>query len=450
MAHNATSSFRFDTTAALALEAAFDGGSITADGGLPWLARVDSELGLCESLAACVPEWRRGAVKHSLENLVRQRVLQIACGYEDQDDADTLRSDPLFKLACGRLPQTGKDLASQPTLSRLENAPDSRACYRMAEALVELYVRRRGLHGAPSKVLLDFDSTDDPAHGEQEGVAYHGYFGQHQYHPLVVFDGETGQFVTVLLRPGNAHAGAGALSVLKRLVGKMHKAWPEVKIEIRADAGFALPAIYEYCEAQGIYYTIGLVPNPRLEALASSLVSLAQTASMLRTRRGADPKVRLLSEKSYEAGSWAKKRRVVYKAEVLEKGTNTRFVVTNKPEEAPQALYDRYVERGETENRIKDYKNGLRAERLSCHQFLANQFRLFLHAAAYWLLDILRERLVRRGFRRMQLDTLRLRIVKIGGRVRQLLTKVRLHLASRHPGQRLWQALSSTMKGVHE
>jgi hypothetical protein len=170
---------------------------------------------------------------------------------------------------------------------------------------------------------------------------------------------------------------------------------------------------------------------------------------MLRTRRGADPKVRLLSETSYQAGSWAKKRRVVYKAEVLEKGTNTRFVVTNRSE-APLALYESYAERGETENRIKDYKNALSADRLSCCKFWANQFRLLLHTAAYWLLDVLRERLVRRGFGQMQLETVRLRIVKIGGRVRQLLTKVRLQLASGHPGQRLWQALSSTMKGAHE
>jgi hypothetical protein len=449
MAHDATSPTRFDTPTALVLEAAFDGGRITSDGGLPWLARVDSELGLCEDLAAHVPEWRRGPVAHSLEDLVRQRVLQIACGYEDQDDADTLRVDPLFKLACGRPPETGRDLASQPTLSRLENAPNSRACYRMAQALVELYVRRRGRNGAPSKVLLDFDSTDDPAHGEQEGVRYHGYFGQHMYHPLLVFDGDTGQFVSAVLRPGNAHAGHGALSVLKRLVGRLREAWPGVRIEIRADAGFALPAVYEYCEAEDIYYTIGLVPNPRLEALAASLVKLAEVASMLRTRRGAHPKVRLLSEASYEAGSWAKKRRMVYKAEVLEKGANTRFVVTNRPE-APRELYDRYVERGETENRIKDYKRALLADRLSCMRFWANQFRLLLHAAAYWLLDVLRERLVRRGFRRMQLDTLRLWVVKIGGRVRQLFTKVRLHLASGHPGQRLWQALSSTVEGAYE
>ncbi len=264
MVHDATSLTHFDTPTALALEAAFDGGTLTADGGLPWLAQLDSELGLCESLAACVPEWRGeggSSVTHSLLDLVRQRVLQIACGYEDQNDATFLGSDPLFKLACGRLPRTDPDLASQPTLSRLENAPDRSACYRMAEeALVELYIRQRaGKLGAPKRVLLDFDATDDPAHGEQEGVAYHGYFGQHQYHPLLVFDGDTGQIVTAVPRPGNAHASHGALSVFKRLVERLREQWPETKIEIRADAGFAVPAVYEYCEEREIYYTIGLV-----------------------------------------------------------------------------------------------------------------------------------------------------------------------------------------------
>lgn len=452
MTHGATSSTTFDTSTALALEAAFDGGSLTADGGLPWLAQVDAELGVCQTLAECVPEWRRAtAVTHSLQNLVRQRVLQIACGYEDQNDADFLRTDPLFKLACGRLPHSDPDLASQPTLSRLDNAPDRRACYRMAEALIELYLSQRARRtGAPKRVLLDFDATDDPAHGEQEGVAYHGYFGQHQYHPLVVFDGDTGQFVTAMLRPGNAHASTGALSVLKRLVRRLRERWPETKIEIRADAGFAVPAIYDYCEEAGIHYTTGLVTNSRLSEQAERLGCVAKLTSILKARCGEHPKVRFLSEMIYEAGSWGKKRRVVYKTEILEKGPNTRFVVTNRPED-PLALYDaHYVWRGETENRIKDYKRALRADRLSCCAFLANQFRLFLHAAAYWLLDVLRERLVKRGFRRLQLDTLRLRLVKIGGRVRQMLDKVCLHLASGHPGRRLWQALSSAMEDVHE
>jgi hypothetical protein len=435
---SATFPLRFETTP-LELEAAFDGGRITSDGGILWLAAADRELGLCAAIAEHLPEWRSRSVRHSLLTLVRQRVYQIACGYEDQNDADTLRSDPLLKLIVGRLPDSEADLASQPTLSRLENAPGTKDCLRIARSLGELYVRERGKDGTPERVLLDFDATDNPAHGEQEGTYYHGYYGERIYHPLLVFDGETNQLITAVLRCGNTHASRGALSVLKRIVGRLKRAWPGVEVEIRADAGFAVPEIYEYCEREGIGYTIGLISNPRLEALAQDLLERA-------TRESEDQegeKVRLVSSGSYRAGSWEHSRRVIYKAEVLEKGTNTRFVVTSRSDE-PRKLYDWYVRRGESEGWIKDFKRALKADRLSCHRFIANQFRLLLHAAAYWLLDDIRRRLVRAGVRRMQLDTLRLLLVKIGGRVRQLHTKIRLHLASGHPGKRLWQVLSAT------
>jgi len=437
---SATTWTRFQThDAPLDLEAAFDGGRLTSDGGLAWLAEVDRELGLCEEIAGDVPEWRGPSVSHSLVTLVRQRVYQIAAGYEDQNDANELRFDPLLKLVLGRLPDTDPDLASQPTLSRLENAPGARDCLRIARALAELYVRERGKEGAPSRVLLDLDSTDDPTHGEQEGSRYHGYYGQHMYHPLLVFDGETNQLVAAVLRPGNSHAGRGAVAVLKRVVGRLREAWPEVEVEIRADAGFALPAVYEWCEREGVDYTIGLIPNPRLEALARPLLERAERESEDR----AGEKARLVADAPYRAGSWDRPRRVVYKAEAMEKGRNTRFVVTSHRGGEPRELYDWYVRRGEAEGWIKDFKRALKADRLSCCRFWANQFRLLLHAAAYWLLDALRAKLVKAGVRRMQLDTLRLLLVKVGGKVRQLLTKVRLHLASGHPGQRLWYALRS-------
>ncbi len=219
-----------------------------------------------------------------------------------------------------------------------------------------------------------------------------------------------------------------------------------MKIEIRADAGFAVPAVYEYCEKEGIDYTIGLISNPRLEALAQPLLQRAERES--EERYGA--KARLVADARYQAGSWERERRVVYKAEAMEQGTNTRFVVTSKTDEPPRKFYDWYVKRGEAEGWIKDFKRALKADRLSCMRFWANQFRLLLHAAAYWLLDELRRRLVAAGVRRMQLDTLRLRLIKIGGRVRQLLTKVRLHLASGHPGQRLWDALVLSFVQVRE
>lgn len=435
---------RFETETDLVLEAAFDGGRITSDSGLLWLAQIDRDLGLCEAISEHTPEWRSASVRHSLATLVRQRVYQIACGYEDQNDSDSLRKDPLLKLVLGRLPETGSDLASQPTLSRLENAPGARDCLRMARALGEIYVRERSKNGPPpKKVLLDFDSTDDPTHGEQEGSAYHGYHRQRMYHPLLVFDGETNHLVTAVLRGGATHASKGALAVLKRVVKRIRRAWgAQLDIEIRADAGFAVPEIYDYCEKEGIGYTIGLVSNPRLEAMAEPLLERAERES----EQLGGQKVRLLSEASYQARSWEHARRVIYKAEVLEKGTNTRFVLSTKRGD-PLSVYDFYIGRGESEGWIKDFKCALKADRLSCMRFFANQFRLLLHACAYWLLDEIRRRLVGAGVRRMQLDTLRLRLVKIGGRVRQLLTKVRLHLASGHPGQHLWNALSSAKPG---
>ena len=437
MNDSATRKTRFETLTPLRLEAAFDGGRITSDGGLAWLAEeADRELGLCETIASEIPEWRGPSVRHSLVALVRQRIYQIACGYQDQNDAHTLRCDPLLKLVCGRLPETGEDLASQPTISCLENAPDRRACLRIARSLGELYVERRGKDGAPKRILLDFDATDDPAHGEQEGAYYHGFYGEHILHPLLVFDGETNQLVTAVLRAGNTHASRGALAILKRIVGRLKEEWPGVRIELRADAGFAVPALYEYCEREGIDYTIRLISNPRLEAIAGPLLKRATRESEEQEER----KVRLVADAPYQAGSCQRARRVIYKTEVLEKGTNTRFVVTSRTDE-PKELYDWYVKRGEAEGWIKDFKLALKADRLSCHRFWAKQFRLLLHAAAYWLLDELRRKLAAAGVCRMQLDTLRLRLIKVGGRVRQLLTKVGLYLASGHPGQRLWNAL---------
>jgi hypothetical protein len=431
----------FSTAPGVTLVARFDAGRLTSDGGLPWLQRVDRALGVCAALAAEVPEWRRGPVRHSLEQLVRQRVFQIACGYADQDDADTLRHDPLLKLVCGRLPESGAPLASQPTFSRLENTVDRHAIEALADALVTVYLREREQAGRPTGVRLDLDGTADPAHGQQEGVAYHGYYRQHMYHPLLVFDADTGQLITAILRPGNVHGSRFVVLILRRLLRRLRAAWPEVAVELRADSGFAIPRLYAWCEAEGVGYTIGLIPNPALEACAAPLVREAQTQSA--TQAGA--KVRLAGETTYQAGSWAHPRRVVYKAEILPKGPNTRFVVTTHTA-PPLAVYDQYVDRGEAENWIKDLKNGMQADRLSDHRFWANAFRLLLHAAAYMLLDSLRRRLAAATASRYQLDTVRLRLLKIAGWVRERAGRYApdlcLHLSSSHPGEPLWRVLA--------
>jgi hypothetical protein len=423
------------------LSVTFDAGQLSSDGGLVWLARADDRLGVSAAFAEQIRDWRRGPVRHPLALLLRQRLLQIASGYEDQDDADTLRRDPLLKLVCGRRPhEPSTDLASQPTFSRLENAVDRRACYQLARALVALYLqeRERVADGAPARVLLDLDSTDDPTHGEQEGSAYHGYYRQHMYHPLLIYDGHTNQLITAVLRPGAVHASRGVVSVLKRLVAALRARWPHVAIELRADSGFAFPALYTYCEREQIIYTLGLSPNARLRDLAEPLVAQAR---QLHQQTG--EKVRLAGEGQYAAEAWTHERRVVYKAEELAKGSNLRFVVTSRTDLPPLALYNWYVRRGEPELWIKDLKDACFADRLSCHRFWANQFRLLLHAAAYWLLDALRRELMQAGTARMQLDTLRLRLVKIGGWVRQHTETLHLHLASSHPGEPLWHLLAA-------
>ncbi len=435
MSQSATATVVFPAVGPLPLQVDFLGGRLTSDGGLPWLAEADQVLGLTTALAAAVPDGR-GHRQHPLPALLAQRIYQIASGYDDQNDATTLRRDPLLKQVCGRLPLTGRDLASQPTLSRLENAFGPKACYQLAMALGQVYLQERERDGIPTHIVLDLDGTDDPTHGQQEGTAYHGYYGQYQYHPLLVFDGQTGHLITAVLRPGTVHASHGVVAILKRVVRTLHQRWPQVTIELRADSGFAIPALYDWCETEGVGYTIGLGRNDRLEVAIAELQAAAETQS--RAQDGA--KVRLLGETTYQAATWPHPRRVVMKAEVLPPGTNRRFVVTSRADE-PEDCYDWYVGRGQTENWIKDLKRGCFADRLSCHRFWANQVRLLLHAAAYWLLDTLRRWLVAAHLAPMTLETVRLRLLKIGGWVRERTHQVHLRLASSHPSEGWWRQL---------
>jgi hypothetical protein len=439
MLDSATATYSFATSTDRPLQATFDGGRLTSDGGLPWLVEAEAELGVCKAFADGLTDWRKDRTRsrHSLEMLVRQRVLQLACGYSDQDDADSLRSDPLFKLACGQLPLSGHDLASQPTLSRLENSVDRHSCTRLALALAELYLDQRAKDGTPKRILLDFDSTDDPTHGEQEGSGYHGYYRQHQYHPLLVFDGETQALVTAILRPGTVHASRLAVPVLRRLVTLLRARFPDVSIEIRADSGFAIPRLYTFCEREHIGYTIGIATNARLEPLAT----LLKIGAELQRKLTKAEKVRLAGETFYQAGSWEHPRRVVFKAESLAKGPNVRFVVTTR-NDPPLELYDWYVDRGEPEQWIDQLKATCFADRLSDHRFWANQFRLLLSAACYWLLHTIRGWLLNAGVALMRMETLRLPLLKIGGRVLEFADHCRLRLASSHPSQPLWQLLA--------
>jgi len=409
----------------------FDGGTISSDGGSLLLRELDLRYQITGLMSRCLQDRRNpNRVQHGLERLLKQRVYGIALGYEDANDHDHLRHDPALKAACGSLPVSGGDLASQPTLSRLENRVTAKELLRLSRGLFDLYQQA---HPKKRKVvIIDVDSTDDPTHGKQQLSLFHGYYDQHMYHPLLVFDGITGFPMAVALRPGNSHASKGAVGILRRIIKRVQQAYPKATILVRGDGGFALPALYELCEAMEVRYLIGLPSNNRLQERTASLLDEA-VAGFERT----NTKQRLFTSFGYQAQSWDRSRRVIAKAECMVQGTNRRFVVTNLPGN-PQMLYDNiYTHRGEMENRIKELKNGLAADRLSCHRFLANQFRLLLHTFAYCLLWFLREHLVATPFSTAQFDTLRLHFLKIGARVVETTRRVWLHLASGYPFREL-------------
>ena len=422
----------------------FDGGRLSSDGGLVLLAEVDRRSGLTQRLASCLRDRRQQAkVRQATVDLVRQRVYQIGCGYEDCNDADTLAADPMLKVACGRDPEDGRDLASQPTLSRFENAVSPTELYRMSEAFIDWFIE--GHPQPPQEIVLDLDATDDPTHGQQELAFFHGYYDEYCYLPMLVFaqaDGEPHQLVAAVLRPGNVHAGRGSVALLKRIVGRLRVAWPEVRIVVRGDSGEALPEVYDWCEGDGqVDYVIGLPRNSRLLGLAEPFLQAAREEC-----RRTEAKARHCHDLSYAAESWAHERRVAVKAEVTAKGDNPRFVVTSRDDLTAEDLYDFYADRGDVENRIKELKNDLHADRTSCHRFLANQFRLLLHAAAYLLLTMLRRALAGTELASAQACTLQLRLVKVGVRVEQTARRVWLHLATSYPLAHLWTLVGARLR----
>jgi len=409
----------------------FDGGRITSNAGGLLLRELDQRYRIAEKAASCLRDPRdSGKVKHDLLTLVRQRLFGIALGYEDNNDAIWLSKDPALKIMAGKAPESAGNLASQPTLSRFENQVGPRDLRRLSDWLLDLYLKT---HPGPRKVIvIDMDATDDPTHGKQQLSFFHGYYEEHMYHPLLVFDGRTGFPLAAVLRPGNTHGSHGALAVLKRLIKKLKKAYPEALILFRADAGFAVPALYPYLERQEIRYAIGFITNNRVLAQAAPLLLKAQ-----RQYQETREKQRLFTSFSYQAESWTRPRRIIAKVEYTHLGINQRFVVTNLSRN-PQFVYDDlYVLRGDVENRIKELKLELKADRLSCHRFLANQFRLLLHTAAYCLFWLLRHHLQGTELAKAQVNTLRLTLLKIGARIRETSRRIWVHLASGYPYRNL-------------
>ena len=404
------------------VEGRFDGGSMTSDGGVMLLSAADRKLGLTAAAARCIADPRNPLlITHAVRDMLRQRVYGLALGWEDLNDHKALRRDVAMQTAVG----VDREVASAPTLCRLEQWADRATAVRLSELLVEQFIA--SFKQAPEELVLDFDATDNPLHGQQEGRFFHGYYDCYCYLPLYVFCGQ--QLLCAYLRPSRIDAAKHAAAILKLLVRRMRQAWPAVRIIFRGDSGFCRQRIINWCERSNVHYIVGLARNPKLE----EMVEYAQLDLQEQYERTGH-KQRLVDEFSYAAQSWPRERRVITRLEWGPQGHNPRFVVTNLAGE-PGALYDDlYCQRGEAENRIKEAQVGLFATRTSCHVFASNQLRVLLAALAYVLIERLRA-LALQGteLASAQIDTLRIRLLKLAAVVTRNSRRIRLYFASNWP-----------------
>src|ERR687891_2290982 len=363
----------------------FDAGRLTSDGGILLLADVERRLGIAERLAHCLADSRSPErVHHTLAEMIRFRVLLIAAGYADANDCDALRSDPAFKMAVGRLPESGRDLCSQPTMCRLENLPGPTALKRMMAAMVELFCD--SFDDVPRRIVLDIDDTEDRVHGGQQLALFHAHYDSRCFLPIHIYEATTGKPVAVILRPGRTPAGAEVALVLRHVVKAIRARWPRVEILIRGDSHYARHEAMTWCEHNRVGSVFGLAGN---QILSAKIADLAEDAAVARALGEAET-VRRFGEFRYAAKSWAAKswkveRRVIGRVEASSQGSDSRFIITNLAG-TPRWLYESvYCQRGQAENLIKAHKLHLASDRTSCTSATANQFRLLIHTAAYWL-----------------------------------------------------------------
>jgi hypothetical protein len=437
----------FPAVAGKEVVARFDGGDISSDSGVLLLAQTDERIGLIPALARAIGETRQiGKITHDLVTLLRERIFAIACGYEDANDLDVLRSDPAIKLACQRAPKTGRDLASQPTISRLENRVGKTALLRMGLALAEQVVAQ--LPADTRRVVLDLDAMEDPCHGQQEFEFFNAHYDSHCFLPLLLFvTDQTGRqrLLTVLLRPGKPGT-KGVQGVLRRAVRLLRDRFADIEIVLRADGGFGNDHVLRLCDKLKIRYVLGLSGNKRLHTLSTPVqMDACLKYSQLKYLPEA-PVCREFGSFEYKAGSWDRKRQVVIKAEITQRQLNPRFVVTNLEGLEPEAIYSFYCERGDRENRIKEFKLDLAGGRTSCHHFRANQFRVLLHAGAAVLMGVLQEAASETRWAKAQVGTLRLRLLKVGARVVETARRVWLHLSSSYPDQEAWSMICHALR----
>ena len=417
---------------------AFDGGLLSSDGGVLLLRGVERRLGIAERLSGCMADRRDPArIDHTLAEMLRLRMFLIAAGYEDADDCDSLRADPAFKLAVGRLPETGAPLCSQPTMSRLENAPSRIEIARMMGAMVDLFCA--SWRRPPRSLTLDIDDTLDRVHGHQQLSLFNAHYDERCFLPIHIYEAGSGKPVAVILRAGKTPGGAEVRTIVKHVTRRIRRHWPQVRICWRGDSHYARPEAMDWCEQNGVDYVFGLAGN---EVLRARTRAVADDLCVRRAERGQD-KRRTWTAFHYAARSWAGERHVVARLEASPLGLDVRYVVTTLAGTAKHLYETVYCARGQAENFIKLHKAQLASDRTSCRSPNANQFRLILHTAAYWLLHALRAAAPRRSaWARAEFNTLRLRLIKIAARVVEGAARIRVWLPTACPDATLFRLLA--------
>lgn len=427
--------------------AAFDGGRLSSDSGVMLLSLAERRRRIAEIFAGHIADPRDPHhVTHTVADVLRARMLAIGVGYPDGNDFDWLRSDPAIKLACGRLPASGRDLCSQPTISRWENAPTLKEIICLTYALPDIWCK--SYKKPPRSVMLDIDDTVDIVHGHQKLALWHAHYGERCFLPIHVYDTATGRPVVVILRPGKTPSGAEVRNLLRRLIGRIRKHWPNTRITIRGDGHYGRPEVMDWCDEHGIDYIFGLPGNVVLDRL----VEPAADDVRVRRAEGRLAILRGFAETRYAAKSWDKQRRVVARIEasasqdddMLRRGLDVRYVVTSLKESDAQHIYEAvYCARGQAENLIKQHKAQLASDRTSCRSPLANQMRLILHTGAYWLLLDVRDAIPSwNPLRNAEFATIRLRLLKIAARIIETASRIRVALASCCPEAELFSLLA--------
>jgi hypothetical protein len=445
MSKSTTQSVIFPTLFSKPVHVSFDESALSSDGGGLLLKAVDEELGLTGALASCLRDDRQaGKVTHSLQETLAQRVFGIALGHPDGNDADRLADDPIHKLMIGRDPIEGERLASQPTISRMENAVGRAELLQMSTALVQTVLRRqkRRLGGRAKKIILDFDPTDDPTHGQQQFTFFHGYYDTYCYLPLVgtiQFGKEKKQHLLCsVLRPGNSCAHAGFVAIASRIIDQVRSLFPKARVIVRLDGGFGAPKVLDFLEQVGVEFVVGLANTKPLKRRAGKEMAQAR-----RGFRATGITQQVYGETLFKTKTtWPHRRRVIFKTEVVvhpdrKPKNNMRFVVTNL-KMTPKNVYKFYCQRGDAENRIKELKNDLAMDRTSCSRFLANQFRVLMTAAAYVLMQEIQMKARHSDCANAQVSTIRNRLLKLAARVEVSARRVVIHMAEQFPGMPAW------------